>query len=194
MIDLSGRASIPTDAINLYIGNFYRPLDKPFIQSQINAGQLRLFIISAGYGLVDANEKICDYNKTMTGSTARRWRDLGLVDIISEVIISLNPSRAFGFFSGYSHWGYPGSKYRYFFTEGLKNALVRGYDPEDAGCFYRAAGAGQTLIPTTLGKCFMDAMQADFSKTFLERMKNNDRPYSQGLPITIKYESFTRRM
>jgi len=192
MVDSLIKSSIPTNAIDLYTGNFYRPLDKEIIKNQIDAGKIRLFIISAGYGLVDANEQIHNYDETMTSRTARIWRDIGLVNIIAEVIQIFKADQVFGFFSGNPVWNYSGSKYRFFFSEGLKTALANGYDPINAGCFYRAAGKGQSTIPTALGKCFMDALRADYSKDLLNKMHKNDLPYSQELPITIKYESFVR--
>jgi hypothetical protein len=128
----------------------------------------------------------------MTSSTARTWKDIGLVNTIEDVIQIIKADQVFGFFSGYPVWYSAGSKYRFFFSEGLKTTLARGYDPINAGCFYRAEGNGQGHNPTALGKCFIDALRADYSKDFVNKMQNNDHPYSHELPITIKYESFVR--
>lgn len=184
------KSNLPTKAIDLYTGNFYHPLDKKLIKSEISSGHLRLFIISAGYGLTDANEQICDYDAEMKGKTARMWRDNGLVDVIAKVIQTLNADQVFGFFSGLSNWSGSGSNYRFFFSEGLKSAITRGYCPIRAGCFYRFAGFGQIFIPKTLGNCFRDALQVNFSKDYLLQMENNTLQYSNELPIIVKYESF----
>jgi len=185
------KSNLPTKALDLYTGNFYQPLDKKIINREINSGNLRVYIISAGYGLVDANELIHDYDAQMKSKTARMWRDYGLVGIIARVIQTLRPDQVFGFFSGYSYWNPASSNYRYFFSEALKSAMKDGYHPIHAGCFYRADGLGQTKIPKSLGLCFQEALGKNFSNDFLLRMRNNPHPFPGMAPVIVRYESFS---
>lgn len=183
--------SNPTKAIDLYTGNFYQPLNKKLIITEINLGNLHLFIISAGYGLVDANELIYDYNAEMKGQTAQMWRDIGLVEFIANVIQVIKADRVFGFFSGSSQWSSTNSNYRYFFSEGLKSAISSGYSLIQAGCFHRSFGRGSAIIPKTLGYCFRDAFQENFSKNYLLKMRDNTLPYP-GSSVVVKYEPFIK--
>ena len=47
-----------------------------------NQRKIRVFIISGGYGVIDALEPINDYEAVMKGKVSRFWRDNGLSDII----------------------------------------------------------------------------------------------------------------
>lgn len=66
--------SSPIPAIYLYDGHFYKELKKSGIENVLNnieKGLLRIFIISAGYGVVDACEPIQKYDATMDKKNRR---------------------------------------------------------------------------------------------------------------------------
>ncbi|MBC7341786.1 MAG: hypothetical protein H5U02_04970 [Clostridia bacterium] len=149
----SGSGSVP--ALHLYAGHFYSvPGLKETAERLIRSGMLRLFIISAGYGILDAFELARKYDAKMEGQVATYWLNQGLADMIAEVCLRLEPGRVYGFFAGTPSWSGAGAKYRYFFTAGLRKALERGLEPEQAGCFYRAEGRGVTAILRGLGGVF----------------------------------------
>lgn len=150
--------SSPTPAMHLYTGGFYSAFDTGMAKQLIFAGKLRLFIISAGYGVLDAFEPIRNYDDEMKGGVARYWRDAGLAGIIGDICLKLNPKQVYGFFAGQPDWSGAGAKYRYFFTAGVKEALRMGYEPTWAGCFYRQSGRGVTAILGALGKTFSDCL------------------------------------
>jgi len=155
-----------TSAIFLYTGFLYKTLNKDAIIQTIESGHLRLIIISAGYGIVDAFEPIHDYDAEMKGKTATYWRNHKLIDIICDFLLNANPSKVFGFFTGSADWVISGSKYRYFFTEGLRHAHKRGLKTQLSGCFYRKTGKGVKNILSALGHVFMDFMNNDFNEQF----------------------------
>ncbi|MQL50844.1 peroxide stress protein YaaA [Desulfofundulus thermobenzoicus] len=147
-------SSRPTPAMHLYSGSFYSALDAGLARQLIYSGKLRLFIISAGYGVLDAFEPARNYDAEMKGRVARYWREAGLADIIGDICLVLSPQRVYGFFAGEPGWSGSGAKYRYFFTEGVKKALSSGFKPAQAGCFYRESGRGVTAILGALGRAF----------------------------------------
>lgn len=164
-----------TSALYLYRGAFYRQLKLGEISKQIQAGKLRLFIVSAGYGLVDAFEPIGGYDGKLQGKIARFWKANNLEEVISDMLLSLKPSHVYGFFAGSEVWARPGAKYRYFFVEGLKRALENGLDMTLAGCFYRASGRGTTQILGSLGRTLKDFTASWFSKSFVYDVERNSR-------------------
>lgn len=93
MISCVETASKKTSALYLYSGHFYSVeglVDAA--ENLLRSGRMRLFIISAGYGLLDAFEPCHTYEAVMSGRTARYWRDAGLTEIIAETCL-LNWSR-----------------------------------------------------------------------------------------------------
>lgn len=83
-------------AFALYDGLFYQSINRQQIAASINRGQVLAGILSAGYGLVDANEKIMNYNATMartnqTAPNAPFWRQHGLSTVLANVIASIRP-------------------------------------------------------------------------------------------------------
>jgi hypothetical protein len=181
-----------SDALTLYTGNFYRPLDKKRIAEKISNGDLRIFVISAGYGVVESFELIYNYDAKMDGAVARVWKDAGLVDIISAIILKYSPDKVFGFFAGEAKWSGSASKYRYFYSEGVKRALSQGLKVTESGCFYRAEGRGTGPILSLLGMCFRDAVSSNFSNDFINTAHEKgfrDKHYSTAL---VKYERFSK--
>lgn len=89
-----------TPAVYLYSGAFYSAFDAGMASQLINSGKLRLFIVSAGYGVLDAFELARDYDAKMEGKVARYWRDAGLAGIITDICLSINPKQVYGFFAG----------------------------------------------------------------------------------------------
>ena len=144
----------PTPAVHLYIGSFYSAFDAGLVKRLIYSEKLRLFIISAGYGVLDAFEPARNYDAEMRGRVARYWRDAGLADVIGDICLVLNPKRVYGFFAGEPVWSGSGAKYRYFFTEGVKKALRSGLGPARAGCFCNESGRGVKPILGALGRTF----------------------------------------
>jgi cytoplasmic iron level regulating protein YaaA (DUF328/UPF0246 family) len=61
------RNSPLTSAIHLYAGSPYDTINKSLVIQNIEAGRLRLIIISAGYGIVDAFKPIHEYEAVMRG-------------------------------------------------------------------------------------------------------------------------------
>lgn len=159
--------SSPTPALHLYTGHFYSvPHLKEAAERLIRSGALRLFIISAGYGILDAWEPARKYEVKMEKEVARYWRSQGLVDIVAEVCLKLRPSQVYGFSPGTASWSGAGAKYRYFFTDGLRRALKDGLKPQRAGCFYRAEGRGVSKILRALGECFHDFASTGFKEDY----------------------------
>ena len=164
--------STPTSSLHLYDGRIFGPLreEKDNILTTIDNGQIRLFIISAGYGIVDAREKIKDYDATMKSKTARLWCDAGLIGIIKDLLLKAKPKRVFGYFTGKPDWNpNQASAYRHFFTQGLESACNAGLDCEIAGCFYGKGLAGLTA----LGNCLLKHYRQKFSTEFAEEVEEN---------------------
>ena len=67
----------------------------------------------------------------MKGKVATLWRNLGLVGVISELILNSHAQRVFGFFAGPSDWSGSHTKYRYFFTEGVKESECERCDDQN---------------------------------------------------------------
>jgi len=83
-------------AFAIYNGLFYQNINRLEIAASINRGQVLVGILSAGYGLVDANEKIMNYDATMartnkTTPNAPFWHQHGLSTIVANVIASIRP-------------------------------------------------------------------------------------------------------
>ena len=179
-----------SEAFNLYSGFFYRVLDKKCISEKIQTGNLRVFIISAGYGIVASHELIQDYDAMMAGPIASTWKKANLTKIISDIIQKYQPAKAFGFFSGETTWGQPSSKYRYFYSNGIRQALSEGWKPVETGCFYRAEGKGTVPILSALGLCFTKAVSSDFSNEFIKTAMETGFKSEQYPSILVKYDRF----
>jgi hypothetical protein len=173
IIDVS---SPKTTALYLYKGFFYSNFKRQYstIIDHINNGNLQLYIISAGYGVINALESIHDYDAVLSGTVAKHWRNHGLENIIAEIIQNEQPSSIHGFFAGTSYWSSPGSKYRYFFTEGLQRAK-NTIETSTAGCFYRYDGRGVSAIMGSLGRTLADFTQHKFNTDFTKGIEKNHR-------------------
>lgn len=161
----------PCNALRQYDGGLYRS-DFNFRESlthYLETGRIDLYIISAGYGIVHALDPIHPYEAEMKGEVAELWRDLGLVRVISELIHVSHAHRVFGFFAGPSHWHGSHAKYRYFFTEGVKEASASGTMINTATCFYRASGLGVNAITGALGRTLLHGLREDFASRLLAR-------------------------
>jgi len=164
-----------TSAIHLYRGSMYTQFNLNNILQEIRAGSLRLFIISAWYGIVDAFEPLHQYEAKMQGRIATHWRNYNLDKIICDLLLNLRPSAVFGFFAGNEYWHDSSAKYRYFFARGLNEALNEGFDALLSGCFYRLSGFGSTAILGALGRIFMDFLRSRFSEEFVLDIARNGR-------------------
>lgn len=162
--------SAKTSALMLYNGIFYRALSKNNLLNAILSDKLTLIIISAGYGIIDALEPINDYDARLAGKVATQWRVKGLSEIIAEYLFHQKPDKAYGFFAGKDSWSDNSSTYRYFFTEGVKKALMKGLKAE-TGCFYRKDGFGASSILTALGTVFDDFINLGFDQSYLEQLE-----------------------
>ena len=156
-----------TSAIYLYQGAFYKQLELRRVIEEIQAHRLRLFILSAGYGVVDAFEPLQNYDAEMKGKVAKHWKAFDLEGIICEILLTIQPKSVLGFFAGNDFWSYPGTKYRYFFVEGLKKTLNEGLKVGVSGCFFRSSGYGTNSILGSLGKTFMDCLKSGFNESFI---------------------------
>lgn len=166
-----------TSAIELYIGspyNVFLPYKRKILDL-IHSGRLRLIIISAGYGIVDALEPIHNYDEMMKGTVASHWKEANLANIIADFLLQEKPTRVFGFFAGESYWQTSSSSYRYFFTDGVKTALRKGLDTELNGCFYRMEGRGVKAILGSLGRAFNELLKSDFDDSYVKIIYENGR-------------------
>lgn len=164
-----------TSAVHLYTGAMYKQFDLNNILQEIQAGYLRLFIISAWYGIVDAFEPLHRYEAKMQGRIATHWRKYKLDEIICELLLNLKPSAVFGFFTGNEYWQGPSAKYRYFFARGLNEGSRKGLDTVLSGCFYRLSGFGSKAILGALGRTYMDFWRSRFSEEFVLDIARNGR-------------------
>lgn len=171
-IDLS---SSRTPAIHLYRGALYKQISRNRVLREIQDNRLRLFIVSAWYGIVDAYEPLHKYEAKMQGKVATHWRNYKLDKIICDLLLNLKPSNVFGFFAGSEDWSSSSAKYRYFFTSGLNEALMSGLDTQSSGCFYRSSGRGSTAILGALGRTFMDFLESRFNEDFVLDVARNRR-------------------
>ena len=160
----------PCTALRQYDGGLYNsdPEFREIVERHLESGRLDLYIISAGYGLVHALDPIQPYEAEMKGRVAAYWRDAGLIGVISELVRFSRSRRVFGFFAGPSHWGDARAKYRYFFTEGVKEAIALGATVDTAACFYREDGRGTNAITGALGRALLRGIRAKFSSSFLD--------------------------
>lgn len=170
-----GLNSPETSAIHLYRGAMYIQFNLNNILQEIQDGHLSLFIISAWYGIVDAFERLHEYEAKMQRKIATHWRKCKLDKIICDLLLTLKPSNIFGFFAGNEYWYGPSAKYRYFFTRGLNEALREGLDTLLSGCFYRLSGRGSTAILGALGRTFTDFLRSRFNKEFVLDIARNRR-------------------
>jgi len=170
-------ASPKTSAIELYAGSLYNVLSphKEEIIESIQRNRLRLIIVSAGYGIVDALEPIHNYDAMMKGKVASHWKNSNLTNVIADLLLQERPMRVYGFFAGESRWSTPGSKYRYFFSEGVKTALRKGLDSKLSGCFYQVEGRGVKAILGSIGRTFVELMKSNFKDLYIEDIRENGR-------------------
>lgn len=182
-----------TSALYLYTGTFYRELNLRFLIDGIQANKLRLFILSAGYGVVDAFEPLQYYDAEMKGKVARHWKAFDLEGIVCELLLTLEPRCVFGFFAGSDSWSGPGAKYRYFFVEGLNRALNEGLDVGLSGCFFRSSGRGTSQILGSLGRTFMDFVGSGFSESFISDVALNSRQYGTTIVSFKSQSSFVKK-
>jgi len=86
-------------ALSLYVGYEYEVLDKRLIHDLYLRGEVDFIIISAGYGVVHAFEKIREYEVHMDSRTTRTWIRNGLPLIIANYIANTHPKEVYRFFS-----------------------------------------------------------------------------------------------
>jgi hypothetical protein len=180
--------SVPTPAIDLYSGNFYKSLNKPLLKDFMLANHLQIYILSAGYGVVHALDPVQNYDAEMKGPVAQFWRDNGIIDYIAS--LSANAEKVFGFFAGEPNWSGPHAKYRFFFTEGVKRAIQKEGRISEAGCFYRGEGRGANPILTALGRSFMDSIASGFSYELIQQAIHTGLVYHMPKKIVVKYDQF----
>lgn len=153
-----------TSALYMYIGSPYETF-VDYIEKIINLihkGHLLLYIISAGYGIIDALEPIYNYNEMLKGKVAQHWKNNGLDKIIADILIVKKPSSVIGFFTGMETWYPSASTYRFFYSEGVKTALRNGLKA-NVGCLYRREGFGAKAILNALGHAFVELLENDLS-------------------------------
>ncbi len=177
MTDCIDKTTLMTSAIFLYKGSPYNVFQSELsnIIHEIRSGEMRLYIISAGYGIVDALEPIHNYDAKLQSKVAKNWKNYGLHEIISEILLREQSLNLFGFFAGTTNWNSPGSKYRYFFTQGVTHAMKLGLKPETAGCFYRVDGRGSKAILGALGRTFTEGLKNKFLSSYVENIETNYR-------------------
>jgi hypothetical protein len=126
-------------------------------------------VISAGYGLVGADDPIYDYNYEMKGAIAEEWRHLGLHKAIAELITGERATDIVGFFAGKSDWKpYVAAQYRWFYETGARIALGNSDgNLRRAGTVFRGEGRSQTL--SGLGRVLDLFLDSDLSPDALNR-------------------------
>ena len=164
-------------ALRRYDGGLYNsaPGFRDDVARHLDSGRLDLYIISAAYGLLHANDPIQRYEAEMKGSVAATWRAGGLVDVIADLVGTSRARRVFGFFAGPSRWSGAHAKYRYFFTEGVNAAIASGTAIDTAGCFYRADGLGTQAITGALGRTLLRGLREGFSDRFQAEHADGER-------------------
>jgi len=147
-----------TTAIHLYNGFLYNSTSdlRDLTIESIQSDRIDVFIISAGYGIVNALELLHDYEAEMKGEIADHWLNHNLVGIITDLLVQKKPEYVLGFFSGTSEWETQGSKYRYFFENAVNSALNNGLEPKIAGCFNRRQGFEAKDILGALGRTYAE--------------------------------------
>ncbi len=118
-------------ALSLYVGHEYRVLNKSLIYELYLKGIIDFIVISAGYGVVHAFEKIREYEAYMDQKTTRTWIKLGLPSIIADYIVNTSPKEVYGFFSKTS--GYQ-EIYREVIKHVPRNAKTNIYIVYPEGC------------------------------------------------------------
>jgi len=86
-------------ALSLYVGYEYEVLDKGLIHDLYLRGGVDFIIISAGYGVVHAFERIKKYEAYMDSKTTRTWIRNELPIVIADYITNTHPKEVYGFFS-----------------------------------------------------------------------------------------------
>ena len=181
-------------AINLYDGLFYRSISPTWdsLLNEINKGWLRIFVVSAGYGIIDIREPIKNYNAEMRKSTqltckcgATLWKQNHLENIICDLLIKLQPERVFGYFAGGPQWDTAEAKYRFFFEKGVRLAKHSGVKTKCSGCFFRSKWNDSRQILRALGKAFVDHYKANFSCSFAIQLQSNGHIYYE---VTISFK------
>ena len=92
-------------AYQRYIGNVYKSSQIAVLFPKTTS--IRVLIISAFYGLLDASDLIRDYNVAMNDTLPNRtklktwWKRRGLGTIVEECILGINPSRIHDLLSGH---------------------------------------------------------------------------------------------
>jgi len=170
------KASKLTSGFRLYSGSPYQAItSKTKLEKALLDNKLKLFIISAGYGVLDAREAIHNYDEVMKGNIAKYWKDANLVNIIANIINEEKPKEVYGYFAGIRDWSNPSSKYRYFFTKAVLNAIGRNNTIIHAGCFYRKEGRGVKAILNAIGRTFNDTFENNFNSEYIKNIEVNNR-------------------
>ncbi len=169
-------------AINLYDGHFYQEVGNEWdnILEMIENGWLRIFVISAGYGIIDIREPINNYDaemikygKGICKRGAIQWKNYELEAIIADLLKKLRPDRIFGFFTGKPEYSGGGPKDRYFFSECVCRAISSGIKPVCAGCFYRKSGRGAAAVIRCLAKAFINHSKRQFDCSYGPQLIRN---------------------
>ncbi len=85
-------------ALSMYSGHQYRVLDKQLVLEGFLEGRADMLIVSAGYGLVHAFEKVRLYEASMK-KYGRLWMRAGLDRVLANYVENTGPDLVYGFFS-----------------------------------------------------------------------------------------------
>ncbi len=85
-------------ALSMYSGHLYRALDRRLVLKGFLEGWADMVIVSAGYGLVHAFERVRLYEASMK-SYARLWLEAGLDRVLANYVENTGPGLVYGFFS-----------------------------------------------------------------------------------------------
>jgi hypothetical protein len=145
----------------------------------------QISVISAGYGLIGADDPIYCYNHEMKGRVAKEWREVGLHEVIGELITVERATHVFGFFVGKPAWNSSSSMYRWFYEAGVQCALGdRRSELQTAGTVFNREGRTQSL--TGLGLALDMFLDSDLS---LDALNRSLRPAKMPKDVKLDYSN-----
>ena len=148
-------------ALSLYVGYEYEVLDKRLIHDLYLRNTMDFIIISAGYGVVHAFEKIREYEAYMDSKTTRTWIRYELPLIIANYIANTHPKEVYGFFSKTSGYQEIFREVINYLPKDLETEIYAVYLENCRGIVNIMRSLGQAInyfikerrIPRKIGRC-----------------------------------------
>lgn len=137
-------------ALWLYTGHLYNRLDRAILNNEMAAGWLDIVILSGGYGMVHAYEKIHDYEAEMP-TYYDRWIRAGLPTALENYINDTKPNNVIAFFSNHANQK---KSYGGIYCQGVGQTTVLG----ERGKYVPPAIPGSAIANRDLGKLVMEVV------------------------------------